>query len=224
MGVAGAQNRDWEDLDSFTLDGKPYLLIADTGDNEAKHGRSRLHAVEEPEPRATTKAAVAWTVDFAYPDGPHDCEAIAVDPAGGRALLLTKRDTPPRIYSVPLRAAAEGAVVPAEFIATFDSLSSAAPHARRMPWALLPDRPTAWDITPEWIAVLTYGRVLAFPRAGGESVIESLAREPASLPLSGGFKGEALALAATASMYVTGEGTHAPILASTCVCEGCRVP
>lgn len=31
--VTGANNLDWEDLASFTLDGKSWLLIADTGDN-----------------------------------------------------------------------------------------------------------------------------------------------------------------------------------------------
>src|SRR5690242_9609799 len=31
--VAGAENVDWEDLDAFDLDGKHYLMIADTGDN-----------------------------------------------------------------------------------------------------------------------------------------------------------------------------------------------
>ena len=30
-----ASNYDWEDLAVFELDDKPYLLIADTGDNEA---------------------------------------------------------------------------------------------------------------------------------------------------------------------------------------------
>src|SRR5688572_22353389 len=29
--VAGAGHVDWEDIDSFTLDGRPYLLVADTG-------------------------------------------------------------------------------------------------------------------------------------------------------------------------------------------------
>lgn len=31
--LKGVKNIDWEDLASFTLDGKPYLLVADTGDN-----------------------------------------------------------------------------------------------------------------------------------------------------------------------------------------------
>jgi hypothetical protein len=221
--VTGVENRDWEDLDSFTHEGKPYLLIADTGDNEAKHTRSRLLVVEEPEPGATARASVAWTVSFVYPDGPRDCEAAAVDPSGGRVLLLTKRDTPPRIYSVPLRAEADDAVARAELGGTLDSLATAT-QGRRMPWALLPDRPTAWDIAPDRIAVLTYGRVLAFTRMPGESLAASLAREPAALALSGGFKGEALALAGNGSLYVTGEGAHAPILASTCACDGCRLP
>jgi hypothetical protein len=219
--VGGAKNRDWEDLDSFVLDGAPYLLIAETGDNEAEHTRSRLYVVPEPQPGTARKVAVAWTVSFVYPDGPRDCEAVAVDPAGERVLLLTKRDTPPRVYSVPLRAPADGELARAELLATLAWPANDATRTHRMPWMLLADRPTAWDISPRWIAILTYGRVYTYERIAGEPLTEALAREPSSLELSGGFKAEALALGGDGSMYVTGEGEHAPILASTCTCADC---
>ena len=41
--IVGVTNRDWEDIDSFTMDGAACLLIADTGDNEAVHPDSSLH-------------------------------------------------------------------------------------------------------------------------------------------------------------------------------------
>jgi hypothetical protein len=220
--VTGATNRDWEDIASFALDGSPHLLIADSGDNAARHRRSRLYVVEEPEPGAAG-VALAWSVDFAYPDGPRDCEAVAVDPAGGRVLLLSKRDSPPRVYAVPLRVA-EGEVARAESVGALGWPVNSAAHARRMPWALLPDQPTAWDVTPRWIAILTYGRVALYGRNVGEPLIEALAREPVLLDMKGGFQAEALALADDASVYVTGEGEQAPLLASSCVCEECDVP
>jgi hypothetical protein len=219
--VSGSKNRDWEDLDSFVLDGAPYLLIAETGDNEAEHARSRFYVVPEPQPGASRKVVVAWTVSFVYADGPRDCEAAAVDPAGGRVLVLTKRDTPPRIYSVPLRAPTDGELVRAELLSTLALPSAEAARAHRMPWMMLPDQPTAWDISPRWIAILTYGRVYAYERIPGEPLTDALTREPSSLELNGGFRAEALALEGDASMHVTGEGEHAPILASTCTCAGC---
>ncbi len=44
-----ARNVDWEDLAAFELDGTPYLLIADTGDNEANRPYATIYVVEEPE-------------------------------------------------------------------------------------------------------------------------------------------------------------------------------
>ena len=221
--VAGASNRDWEDIASFALDGKPYLLIADTGDNAAQYRHSRLYVVEEPEPGAAGSVALAWSVDFAYADGPRDCESVAVDTAATRVLLLSKRDSPPRIYEVPLRPV-DGRVARAEPLATLDWPVSSAAHGRRMPWALLPNQPTAWDITSRWIAILTYGRVALYRRGAGEPLTEALAGEPAFLEMKGGFQAEALALAGDAFMYVTGEGEQAPLLASACTCEECDVP
>ncbi|MEM9058498.1 MAG: hypothetical protein AAGD86_13540, partial [Pseudomonadota bacterium] len=50
--VDGANNRDWEDLASFSLDGRHWLLIADTGDNKSRHPVSALVVVPEPRPEA----------------------------------------------------------------------------------------------------------------------------------------------------------------------------
>ena len=64
------KNRDWEDLSSFTVDGTPYLLIADTGDNDATRNAVSLHVVLEPALAADykIKANPAWSIDFRYPD------------------------------------------------------------------------------------------------------------------------------------------------------------
>ena len=64
--IADTSNRDWEDLASFTLDGVPYLLLADIGDNAAKRktppaGRSQRF----PTPRLP-EVSVSW---WGRPDG-----------------------------------------------------------------------------------------------------------------------------------------------------------
>ena len=48
VSIKGARNIDWEDISSFTLDGKNYLLIADTGDNGSKRKSCTLYVLEEP--------------------------------------------------------------------------------------------------------------------------------------------------------------------------------
>ncbi|WP_146909188.1 hypothetical protein [Arenimonas daejeonensis] len=98
--AAGVANIDWEDLASFELDGKPYLLIADTGDNGGLRRDLVLHVLEEPSDLATP-AKLAWSLRFRWPDGPRDCEAVAVDPKRGEVLLLSKNACRPNCSACP---------------------------------------------------------------------------------------------------------------------------
>ena len=104
--LVGTKNRDWEDLASFTWRGEPWLLVADVGDNRGQRDRVVLHALPEPQAddqgRFSGEVKPAWSLTFTYPDGPRDCEAVAVDEAAGRILLLSKRRNPPMLYSLPL--------------------------------------------------------------------------------------------------------------------------
>jgi hypothetical protein len=89
LGITGVVNTDWEDLASFALDGHNYVLIADTGDNGGIRKTLKLHVIEEPaRPKDGDKVAPAWTIEFAWPDGARDCEAVAVDAARGEVLLV----------------------------------------------------------------------------------------------------------------------------------------
>ena len=44
-----AKNRDWEDIASFELDGQPWLLVADIGDNDSKRKKVSFYVVAEPD-------------------------------------------------------------------------------------------------------------------------------------------------------------------------------
>ena len=116
-----SDNRDWEDLASFVLDGTPYLLVADIGDNDARHKKSTLYVVEEPDVEKSAKAKVAWPIEFRYPDGPRDAEAVAVDMENRRALILSKRDIPPVLYELPLQPAGDDKLT-AKWLGTIRSL------------------------------------------------------------------------------------------------------
>ena len=95
---------DWEAMDSFTLDGTPYLLVADVGDNFRWRPTLSFVVVEEPQ-LSTAGAAipVAWSASFSYPEGYRDCEAVAVDEAAREVLLVSKRRHPSEVYTLPLR-------------------------------------------------------------------------------------------------------------------------
>ena len=65
--IAGAVNRDWEDIASFELNGLTYLLIADTGDNLAVRTDCRLYVIAEPDP-AELSPGREITVPIAWED------------------------------------------------------------------------------------------------------------------------------------------------------------
>ncbi|MDE2381869.1 MAG: hypothetical protein KGL71_06625, partial [Xanthomonadaceae bacterium] len=85
--VVGAKNIDWEDIASFNLNGKHYLLLADTGDNGGQRRDFALHVIEEPAQLTSGVVRPAWSIRAHWPDGPRDCEAVAVDAATGQVLL-----------------------------------------------------------------------------------------------------------------------------------------
>lgn len=209
---------DWEDMAAFTLDGKPYLLLADTGDNGGVRKRSELLVVEEPDFAAGTEerqlsAAPAWRIVFRYADAPHDVEAVAVDTASEAVLLLTKRTTPPQLWSVPLRPGAQQENVATLLgnVAVPDETAPATDFQRR----LQPGRPTAASLGRDGrsIAVLSYASVWLYRRDDGESWAQALARTPQVFPLGLLVQAEALALdTAGRRILVTGERWPAPLL------------
>ncbi|MCP5091857.1 MAG: hypothetical protein GY949_13135, partial [Gammaproteobacteria bacterium] len=154
-----SNNKDWEDLASFRLDGIPYLMIADIGDNDARHKTRTLYFVEEPEAAKKKKEKIAWQVNFKYPNGPRDAEAAAVDVDNGRALILSKRDIPPSLYELPLQTDDDKKVT-AKWLGTIRSLPAPsrqdvefAPKTNDWHW-----QPVGLDISRDNLAavILTY--------------------------------------------------------------------
>lgn len=221
--VAGAAATDWEDTASFVLDGQPYLLAADVGDNQSARRLLTLYVVPEPEasklnPREERSIKPAWTLPFVYEDGPKDCEAVAVDSVAGEILLVSKRKTPPVIYSLPLRPAADGKVLVARRKAVLGSLPKPSLIDRSLPlptWRYR-DEPTAMDISVDgkMAALLTYGEVRLYERKEGASWEETLAASPGvPLPAHELFQAEGVCFDGSGDfLYVVGEGTKQPII------------
>jgi hypothetical protein len=176
VAVQGVKNADWEDLSSFIYNGKPYLLIADTGDNGSSRAKCQLHVVAEPE-RKDKEVAVAWTIAFTYEEGPRDCESVAVDEKAGKILLLSKRTSPPFLYELPLKPPGHQPVVARKVGKILDPLAAGVPP---VPFGT---QPTGLDLSPDgkMAAVVTYFRVFLFSRAEGESWKTAFARKPVAL-------------------------------------------
>ena len=212
------KNRDWEDLSSFTVDGTPYLLIADTGDNDAKRNAVSLHVVLEPDlaDDDKIKANPAWSIDFRYPDGPRDVEAVSVDPTGSHVLLLSKREWPPVLYQVPLFPSSDGAVV-AKRLGPIESLP--APTRQDLEHSVFTKewhwQPTAMDLSPDGrlAVILTYRGVYLYQLDPGRSLYESLSGQAYGFGLGNFREAESVAFSADGNaIFVTLEGRHAPLL------------
>ncbi|HVI24803.1 MAG TPA: hypothetical protein VM576_01215 [Xanthomonadaceae bacterium] len=213
--VRGVANTDWEDLSAFELDGRHYLLIADTGDNGGLRHTVQLHVVEEPRELAGGTLVPAWSVAFRWPDGARDCEAVAVDAARGQVLLVSKKRRPPELFVLPLRPKRAGLQV-ARRVGRLAGVPAPDPDAARdNPRAeRLLHQPTAADLAPDGrtLAVLTYSELLLYRRRGDEGWARAVARRPAVHPLPWLPQAEALAWTpAGQALYATGESRPAPL-------------
>lgn len=213
--VAGADNRDWEDLAAFSYEGSSWLLVADIGDNGGIRDHLTLYVVPEPEP-GDGEVAPAWTVRYTYPDGPHDAEAVAVDGEAGRIYVLTKRTEPAELHALPLRPPESAGVLTSTLVTGVDSLpgreDAVGLLAAAVPYHW---QPTGMDIAADGSAVviLTYADVYYYPRRPAETWADALAREPLPLGMPLVPIAEAVAFDGRGrSLFITAEGRHAPLL------------
>ena len=205
-----AANRDWEDLAAFMWNGEPHLLIADVGDNGSTRERVTLHVVREPVLPAAGKSlagkvATAWKIEFTFEDGPRDCEAVAVDAAAGRILLISKRTEPPVVYELPLR---PGKHPVARRIGTTATLGpgSNLPFGRQ---------PTGMDISPDnrLAAVITYLGVFLFKRSPEQTWTQAFGEPPDFLGPHGLKQAESVAFSSDGrTIFAVSEKGNSPII------------
>jgi len=203
--IRGAVNRDWEDMASFSLGGKGWLLIADAGDNNRKRKTSRLYVVPEPRidpnrPAPTGQVDVAMTIDFSYDDGCQDCEAVGVDPNSGTILLVSKRGKR-TVYELPLpepKKKAPDKPLTARTIAKLD-----------LGWVV------AMDVSPDGLraVVATYWHATEYARSPGEAWSAAFARRGRRISVPGRRQGESICFGHDGkTIYLTSEGSPCPLL------------
>lgn len=211
-------NRDWEDLSAFVLDDTPYLLVADIGDNDGDRKHVSFYIVEEPDLGDDNKQARKpdWRIKFTYPGGPRDAEAAAVDIANERVLVLSKRELPPVLFAVPLRANGGETQVATRLgeVSTLPRPSRQdiefAPQTKDWHW-----QPTGMDLARDGSAaiILTYRAVYYYENPDAVDWLTVLRRRPLAFGLRNIPDAEAIAFAADAStIFVTVEKKNAPLL------------
>ncbi len=183
--VEGATANDWEAIAAGPFEGAPALYIGDIGDNPKSRANITIYVVREPSlDPAPASVTVAKRLDLTYEDGPHDAEALLVDPADGTIVIATKSlDGKSAIYT------ADTARSVLTLAATLDGL----------PWVT--DGSVSKD--GRLVALRTYGEAFVWTRAPGSSLVDALQGTRCPVALEGEPQGEALALTNDGSGYFT---------------------
>jgi hypothetical protein len=186
-----------EDVEDIAIGPGPtaasdYVYLGDIGDNDGK--RREVHVVRFAEPSLAGVGQAAedhQVFRLAYPDGPHDAEALLVDSSSGDLFIATKEEDRTRVYR-----------------AARDRLQGAELVAMDLAATLKVGGVSAGDISADG-SVMVLRREdqgWLWRRAEGESVGDALKREPQKIAVRGkkqGENGEAIALAPDGRSYYT---------------------
>ncbi|GIW98515.1 MAG: hypothetical protein KatS3mg111_1848 [Pirellulaceae bacterium] len=202
---------DWEDMCSFQVQGKPYLAVADTGDNQLARPYVEILVIEEPKleslrsaERSPLVAPIVERYRINFSDGPCDCEALAYDPLDDSFLRATKERWRCRLFAVrriPLSS-------PSANINRHTRVVSP-----RLAGTVLLPLVTAADISRDGrqLVLGTYGPACLIQRAKGTADSwQFQASNLTMLELPARRQGEAICFSPSGTqLYVTTEGTPA---------------
>jgi hypothetical protein len=174
--LIGATNRDWEDLAVSTGPGtsKKYIYVAEIGDNNLAYSTYSIYRLQEPEPGKDSVSDFD-KINFTYPDGRHDAEAILVDAVSRDIYIITKRDQYSKVYMLAYPQSVTSS--------TQASLVMDLPYRGVVSAAISPQNE---------ILVKTYSSIYYYKGKSGESVKEILSDTPQSLAYQVEAQGEAI--------------------------------
>ncbi len=217
-----ARNRDWEDMGNLRMNGRNYLVIGDTGDNDQVHADSTLYLVEEPslDTPSTTILIPSRTLSFRYEDGPRNVEAFAfngntlyliskepIGPDGPRPSHLYELQIPEHIDSTVLVARHTGNLPLAP--TNFESRLAAAVAGVDL------NHPTAldFDTASNTAYVLTYRHVIRIVKGEQQSWAQAFSQSSERIYAHDLKQAEALAVMPGKSVWFTSEYLAAPLWA-----------
>lgn len=175
---------DAEDLESLAPAGAGHVWVGDTGDNNKD--RADIEVTRVPVGRGD-RSVEGETFHLAYPDGAHDAETLVAHPVTGRLFVVTKSPMRGAVYAAPAKLRADGVNV-------------------LTPVAEAPGLVTDGAFLPDGRHVLVRDYVKA-------TVLEFPGWRPvAEFVLPRQQQGEALAVRADGTVFVSSEGADQPVL------------
>ena len=208
--VTGASANDWEDIASFQLNGKNYLIIADIGDNASARTQYSLYIIEEPNYSSSganpSSYPIQRRINFTYDTGAQNCESLAVDVQSGKILLVSKTSYGGSlkiryVHELPLSVDSGTVTLVAQKIQEFGTIAEAT---------------TGMDISNNGRYAIIHTVLdgnFEFTRNTGETWATAFAKEPRriGIPEDRGF--EAVCYGTNGiDFYLMKEGLNSPIL------------
>ncbi|HSI74714.1 MAG TPA: hypothetical protein VK957_02415 [Lunatimonas sp.] len=189
--LEGVSNRDWEDIaiGPGQKANESYIYIGEIGDNDSKHSDIRIYRFPEPRFWKEEISVKPEKITLKYPDGARDAETLMVDPVSGDLFILSKRDSSNTLYTV-----AADKLWEKTGVKTMEKVM-------KLPVTMS----TAGDISKDGrqIIIKNYWVIYYWDRKEGESVPETLAREPILLPYTPEPQGEAITFFPDGKGYYT---------------------
>jgi hypothetical protein len=112
--VPGVANVDWEAMAIGACPAGSCIVVADIGDNGERRPSVTLYRFREPTRLDRFRGGAdpapldLDSLVFTYPDGPHDAEAIWVDPTGAVSVVTKGRLGGIRLFRLPTEAFGQG--------------------------------------------------------------------------------------------------------------------
>lgn len=183
---------DWEDIAVAPCGGGSCIYVSDTGDNNLDRASVRIYEVEEPHELRGMVELDYRAFEITYPDGPHDAEALFVDPRDGASYVITKETaSPATVFRMP-RTTPGPAVASA--VASL-SIPSGDP------------RITAADLRVDAcgvrLLVRTYSSLWELSAPTGATIAQLLAVPAVSVPVATEPQGEAVTYLPSGHAYLT---------------------
>jgi len=202
--ITGASARDWEDMCSFSIGRKSFLMLADVGDNAVRRRFCTLYVLPEPRLNLAKRGdkltvPAAMTINFKYEDGAHNCESLAVD-ASTKTIYLVSKCRPPacKVYAMALPANSPNKPLVAKAVAL-----------------LMIPTTTAMDISSDGLRAVvgTYGHAYEYVRRADETWAHGFSRPPRKIELPYRSQGESICYGPDGkTLFLTSENLPVPLI------------